>query len=319
VRNPSKKRCIFCLEEKPLSDFTEEHVFPYAIGGSFVIHDVCKDCNSYLGTAIDAKLTDHIFVQFPRHLLRIAGKDGRIPNPIGKGLYGGDPSRIMYYDFDLKGDNKDLYITPKIEVTEKGNELRVHIEAHEKDRESLPEIVNKILERRGLEPLDNDSIFDMIDTATEEHPSMTIQYQVGIYDHIQPMFKIAYELGYYWLGQDFLSDETARKIRETVLEREIDIERLESLKIRGNFSLTDEMELVDFWDDFPNYHFAILTGNADVIGIQLRVFDVFGGTIAISENAGKYGFSGNRFLVLNPEARIFREGTLEDFWDNWAV
>ena len=71
-------KCIFCKEEKSADQFSDEHVFPETIGGSFHIYTVCKDCNSTLGREVDPKLSEHIFVIPIRYCLGLLGKKGRI-------------------------------------------------------------------------------------------------------------------------------------------------------------------------------------------------------------------------------------------------
>jgi hypothetical protein len=52
------KTCIYCLSEKPQTEFTLEHVFPGALGGKlcsdlFKTRDVCGRCNNIAGLFVD--------------------------------------------------------------------------------------------------------------------------------------------------------------------------------------------------------------------------------------------------------------------------
>ena len=71
-------KCIFCKEEKLDAQFSIEHLFPDAIGGSFKIHSVCRDCNSDLGREVDSHLADHPLVRLIRCELDLVGKKGNI-------------------------------------------------------------------------------------------------------------------------------------------------------------------------------------------------------------------------------------------------
>jgi hypothetical protein len=55
-------RCIFCTNERPPS---VEHVFPLAIGGHRTTDRVCKECNSTLGSRVDAaiRIVRHVGVR----------------------------------------------------------------------------------------------------------------------------------------------------------------------------------------------------------------------------------------------------------------
>lgn len=51
--------CIYCGEEKPDEAFSDEHIWPHALGGDFLSHDVwrtddvCQRCNAISGVFID--------------------------------------------------------------------------------------------------------------------------------------------------------------------------------------------------------------------------------------------------------------------------
>jgi hypothetical protein len=70
-------RCIFCLEERI---GTDEHVFPFAIGGCLKTKRVCACCNAKLGSRIDAALIDHSLILLRRAELGIAGESGKVPD-----------------------------------------------------------------------------------------------------------------------------------------------------------------------------------------------------------------------------------------------
>jgi hypothetical protein len=53
------RRCIHCGDEKPESDFNDEHVLPQAFGrfqSNLVLTCVCQECNQFYGDDIDRKL-----------------------------------------------------------------------------------------------------------------------------------------------------------------------------------------------------------------------------------------------------------------------
>ncbi len=52
--------CIYCLNEKPKTEFNREHVLPYSFGkfnNALTLHEtVCKECNQYFGDNLDIVL-----------------------------------------------------------------------------------------------------------------------------------------------------------------------------------------------------------------------------------------------------------------------
>ncbi len=86
-------RCIFCRQEKKHS---EEHIIPESIGGIVTISNVCRDCNSKLGTEVDSELNKH------RH------------------IYDAFSAIKKQYEIDLEFHFNDTYFED-----ERGNQIKV--------------------------------------------------------------------------------------------------------------------------------------------------------------------------------------------------
>jgi HNH endonuclease len=61
------KKCIYCREDKPVAEFSEEHIIPKFMGGSSecydaVTNDVCDQCNSLFGRFVDASVAKGFFL-----------------------------------------------------------------------------------------------------------------------------------------------------------------------------------------------------------------------------------------------------------------
>ena len=84
------KRCILCLKEVPLS---REHIIPKAIGGILTCSFLCKECNSSLGTRVDAEVkkdprirfaVDHLESDIPNFASEFReGQEFIIKGPLG--------------------------------------------------------------------------------------------------------------------------------------------------------------------------------------------------------------------------------------------
>ena len=62
-----EKLCIYCGLEKPANEFSLEHIFPQALGGAlcndlFKTRDVCRRCNSIVGTFVDGAFLKSWFI-----------------------------------------------------------------------------------------------------------------------------------------------------------------------------------------------------------------------------------------------------------------
>ena len=99
------KKCIFC--RLPKEKYNEEHVFPAALGGAFILSTVCKDCNTKLGKNIDNPLSQNKIILFFRKIYDIKRKgilgERNIKNPFtGTGDYLDDEGNNHYISFNEK-------------------------------------------------------------------------------------------------------------------------------------------------------------------------------------------------------------------------
>ncbi len=62
-------RCILCLETKPLS---KEHIIPASIGGVLTSKFVCGECNSHLGSEVEARIRSDPAIRLATSHLREA-------------------------------------------------------------------------------------------------------------------------------------------------------------------------------------------------------------------------------------------------------
>ena len=61
LADPELMRCYYCGFEKPPSDFSDEHIWPDALGGDALpsfwrTNNVCRACNSMSGINAGVKL-----------------------------------------------------------------------------------------------------------------------------------------------------------------------------------------------------------------------------------------------------------------------
>ncbi|AMM82950.1 MULTISPECIES: HNH endonuclease [Pasteurella] len=81
------KICIICRKEFTTTrPATKEHIIPESIGGNYIIETVCKDCNSKMGTKIDAPFVKNLISRLHIEENQIKGKKGIVDFPL-KGNY----------------------------------------------------------------------------------------------------------------------------------------------------------------------------------------------------------------------------------------
>lgn len=139
IRIAGMPQCLFCLREgeSDAVHFTDEHVFPAALGGSLVVKDgTCDKCshgNSKFEQALAIELTPI------RMLLQVPDRYGKVPHTAATLV---TPEKT--YDGRVKGDGS-VVVKPVItqEKNEKGDPEFVHRFLTDVQKEKLREQARK--------------------------------------------------------------------------------------------------------------------------------------------------------------------------------
>lgn len=319
-------RCIICEEDRPES---EEHIFPLAIGGCLMTLRVCGDCNSKLGSRVDAPLIDHLAVVQRREKLKIAGRGG-VPSSFERVLGGTsalahDQSHQLRASVDQITNKLDIRTIPNIrKVTLPDGRVADQLRMDIRDIDKLGEIVRKFRARRDLPPLTKAEldklIFDAQANATEHvNPEVVKNIRVDLTGYMKCLVKIAYELAFCWLGEGYLDDPIATKTKKYLLGimNSKDITQ-PTLPMKGTISF-DVIDPLKGWATNKNLHIAYATECQGKIVICFKVFDIFYSALVVSDSANEYLTTGMadpklRFLALDPVAGAIAETSLmEEF------
>ena len=217
--------CIFCMKRDP----SVEQVFPLAIGGRLKTERVCEQCNSPLGSRVDSALCDFLAIRQRRADLRLAGNTGKPPGLFelltGEAkLVSEDGGRVRTAFDEATGSliQTRLYSARDI-VTPDGQKIR-QITIDAKDKDQIPTIIQRERRRHGLPPLSDAELAIAASnyTASTVEPVL-IQKDINVRFAFlrQAMFKIAYELAFLWLGDEYLDDPLAAELRKAICSEDI--------------------------------------------------------------------------------------------------
>ncbi len=305
-----KRLCIICEIFKEENEFSQEHIFPEAIGNKQLkIKNVCIHCNTKILSKIDVFLTDNILTKTRRQWYTVAGKKGYIPNPFSEGILAEDYKQKVRTKFDKSG-KFEIEFLPLIIRTQDANGLEhISITIDKNKEEELPSLVNKILERRNLNKLSEDELIKKINLITNEKPKIVFDWSFNKLEYKKAIIKIAYELGFFFLGDNYIDDETGEQMRLFLNDNSIELGKY---KIYGNIDIfdpsTDEIDscLFDFLHKLriDQYnHIAYINGDQtkNKISIVIKIFDIFSASIVISENLNLYKFPDKDLIIINPQ------------------
>jgi len=301
--------CIFCGKKYDKSEYTDEHVFPDAIGGLLVLRDkVCKPCNDKLGHSVDTHLVNHGLVSFERLLYGLKGKSGKVPNPFEKGILADDPTQQIRYELTDDGKPSRTYLVPnKITAIKRENGVEVSINIDESDRDNLPIILRKLAERNNFHITD-EQIEDALRIPSEEfQPTLRNSLKIDLDKYRKAILKIGYELGCYWLGDDYFNDPVAFCLREAIFSDDPLNEEAKRLNLTGNIRFIAGESDFPFLCQNKACHIAFSMPQSDIISCYVRVFMLFEGHVLLSRNPARYPDFEGKFLEIDVEKKSMRE------------
>jgi hypothetical protein len=203
----TKKKCIFCGKTEEKFDknncWTEEHIIPQALGNETLkISNVCKECNSGLGTYVDNYFVNHMLIKLIRQQLGLKGQSGKIPNAFKEGKDNG--GHLIRVD-----ENYQPTIVPYIEKSD------THVKIVASSTVEARMMVEKTLSRMKLPKNEIQDVLDKVNNIEFECFQPMVQYDctIELNRFYLEAIKIAFEYAVYKLGDDYLKDSRAIEIQ----------------------------------------------------------------------------------------------------------
>jgi hypothetical protein len=318
-------KCIFCKEEKSKDQFKPEHVFPDSIGGSLTVDSVCADCNNRIGSEVDSKLADNLFVKLIRWELGLLGRTEKT-RPLMGDLVGsradeGGAIRVALTPDKAEGGLRGRVITKRCEsiTVEKGIEWQKSVV----DSENLKTFVSMIqasCRHHGQPEPTVEEITHLYDylKAHSEVDECRVKIAEGILfrgklDRADPnvvecwgdmtevnraIVKIAYELAYEWLGPTYLNDPTALILRRFVLDPSFRPQPEENGVKRMAFK-------IESLNGREYSHMARICYSDVGLVCEVTVFNVIWGYILVTTHPKAYRLFVPRRVDLNPTRKTY--------------
>lgn len=300
-------KCIFCLKERP---GTEEHIFPRAIGGKLTTDRVCKLCNSSFGSKVDAALSDNFLVRGHRARLRLAGNSGEPPAMhellLGVGRLAENPSirvEVRFDECEQKIVTRTLHHASDA-IMPDGSKAR-KIVVDEKDAGDLPKIIQRERERHGVPPLSVEALEAEVSRFRDNvtvinNPKVLFERSYSFAFVRHAMIKIAYELAFLWLGEDYINDPSAAELRDVIHSADPN----STDKLPAYVADAEGFEAFKLWPSNETEHLAYAFAGDDGIAIAVRVFNIHAAFVWVTKDPTRY-LSGRdagqrlRFLCMD--------------------
>lgn len=296
--------CIICRE----TDVTgsDEHVIPDALGGLLHITNICTKCNSFLGTKVDAKLTEHGLIKLLRYIYRIKNKSNKLINPI-KGNFTSPKNPEMKVQYRLDNNNRlKPYIIQQPCVKVLDDKIEISVTLDEDDFSKRDQIINKICRKNGIKT-DNYSIEHSTTNIDLSDTKITIDFDMR--DFKIGILKIAYEFAICKIPAYFF-DKTAIKIANILKTANID----DAIKFTHGELLNNSIqkEFHPYIKHYNHNHYLILCGLKNIgLICYVCLFDTIDMAVKLSDD---YNLCPTQIFGINDHnARKFITKNLYEF------
>ncbi len=277
------RKCIICRMDKSEDLFNDEHVIPDSISGYYHINKVCKECNSKIGSKIDSHLTNHLLIEFQRHLLKIKGKKGKVPNPL-KGTHEvKETGQKVRLDLDSEGKFAPRYF-PLIPQSINDSQPFI-IDA--RDKSKIEPIIKGFAKKQGLSRSD----IKVESTLERDRKWIVGNFAVDTKKFKMALLKIAYEFTVDQV-KDYFDDPMAKVVSNLLLNADFD-KLYDSIVFYGDGI---DNRIVDQFSRFINFndnnHYLVLLGS-ETLGLicYVNLFATFYLGIKMSDKPYLIGHS----------------------------
>lgn len=283
--------CIICHQDD--AELSDEHVIPDAIGGYYHIYNVCKECNSKLGDSVDSHLLKHWVTTAARHVNGLAGKTGKIPNPlVGDGIFE-DGSKVRLEEG--KDGKIVLHILPNaLVVSDDGKSFSFFVD--EKDEKLIPKIAQKAQRKLTVNSV-SEQIISQKEIHQIDNPTVQMQMQIDMKNYKIGLLKIAYEFAVDKIPE-YYDDPKARLYSDILHDASLD--RLDEVAFIGDGLLNSDIKPLEEFVDYTNTnrHILMLLNIQGRLYCMVRLFDkAFCQMICMSDRA--YGKDDLVMLAVN--------------------
>lgn len=260
-----------------------EHVIPDAIGGSLIINDVCKTCNSLLGSNIDVHLVSNFLIEMKRFDKNLLGRRKNLKFPLSKGELKPGSGKFVLWN-PIAATEKRLKLERYIRfIKVKDGTARLLVSLDIPEVESLPVIIKKMTEKYRKKGYEINSTDINFEEKTVKNPSLYYEHDFDFIGYQLALLKIVYEVAYINLGSDFMEYEIAKSTRELLIKSNVDFEEILNHRIRGKIGFYKIEDDPFGFLQGPD-HVIVTMGNP-VNAIYVRIFDVFTCHILLKEDS----------------------------------
>lgn len=305
--------CIFCKNEITESNLSVEHIIPRFLGGTYVLNNVCKKCNSEMGTDFEGELSNNPIIQFIQAFYLLKQRKSKKPIVPHLGL------KINNMNVDCDNDGHIFFYSNPV-ITDDGDRKVNALVDKNMPQEKLDNMLDTKVSRLNKKNNREDLGYEIISETQKLEYGEIEEIEWGLDSRVigQLFIKIAYEFASTALGQDYFNDKIASLFREAIknggnafipLEKyvyDIDCDKemlqwcidkvLEAIFANTEYNLCGG-ELI-YPSDGNYIHEISLNYDCGALFVDISLFEIIKGCICVCEDVNNFGFEKGELIKL---------------------
>ena len=277
--------CPYCDNDlTEATRFTDEHIVPYAIGGSLGLSiRVCEPCNNVLGSRVDSPFMDDFFISSKRLELELKGHRGKPPKLTFEGT-------MQAFGKEVAGSYSVTPISKELHVQKPVNKSIERLEIVG-GQSQVDEILNNFA-GHGID----------ITGARAEIPTMHAQFDFSLPVITRECVKMGLGLAHRQLGEPYSRSSDARLLRDFV--REDHAVQRAHIPLRGNIRLVPDQLGELFKAD--ESHVTVLMNAGDGLVFLVLIFGQYQGTLRVSSSSHDMDVGDGWVFTTDPRTRTVK-------------
>lgn len=297
------KQCIICKKFKEDDEFNIEHVIPESMGGSFIINNVCKKCNNYLGR-IDSYAINNFISLLYINQLKIRNKKEKIKSPWPKTI-----SKInskIKANPKISNDGEFLgYEYKTILISDNDKYILEYYE--NKDIETIINDANNLFSKKFHRKMNEEEIKSLKEKIkNKEYKEIKQELMAsGTLDLRRlclEFIKIAYEIGHYTLGNDYFNDSLGEEYRKILInDKKFNQTIINNLSLQINLCNEETYNLIRKLNQMINkniiHMIRIIPYNNELV-LNITILKNMSLSIKVTDNLNNYDFNEINLIFM---------------------
>ena len=302
-------KCIFCKKELNVNDISREHIIPKFLGGEYVIHDICNDCNRRFGIDFEKKLGENSVFQFIRAFYTFRYRNSK--NFVAPTL------KLKQMNTVIRTDSEGhllMFTKPNFNYSEMGIEVD-----QMESQENIDAMINAKINKHKSENNEEytyEIIRDVKKLKIGKPEDFKLHFDIPILNEL--FLKIAYEFSCICLDSKYLDDTIGILLKNSIMSEDNNF----LFDKRSEIKLTCDKRKLDFCvkkvaetahHNTINNHYGLplrYCSNGDYIHeielikknnkffVVIELFNIFKYKICVSNDANNYDYDDGLIAKL---------------------